>query len=562
MTEPLNSLRPEVNSSSLEDLSTDKNGRAQQKNARISAMSMTKFSTASSLSDFSGLLFDEPVDSELTDNQEKGQSFVSDLNLDLVVDAIVARREESDFLKQHLYRQLHNIRTVRYRHEIFQDLEAGTLFEAVKDFAQKIYQVRAHANQVEKMFYRYQKEGWFLDEVAIYCEAVTTLAADFDACEIHSRGLNAFGDYLFNYVASPEFSSLKAETMDLKNALEAIKYSVRIKGLKVEVRRFLEEDDYSAVVEATFERFNQGSLKDYKVKFRGWPGMNHVGAQILDLVARLFSEEFSALDDYCRRHTGFFDDIIRRTECELQFYIAYLEFIQPLRLTGLEFCYPEVSEKSKEIYAIDTFDVALANKLVPDGVPVICNEFYLKGTERVLVISGPNQGGKTTFARTFGQLHHLASIGCLVPGSAARLFLFDRIFTHFEREEDLDNMSGKLENDLVRIRGVLEEATANSIVIMNEIFTSTTLKDAQFLGTRIMEQFIDLDLLAVYVTFVDEIASLGRTVVSMKSTIAPENPAERTYKVVRGPADGLVYALAIAEKYSLTYERISGRIAR
>jgi DNA mismatch repair ATPase MutS len=226
----------------------------------------------------------------------------------------------------------------------------------------------------------------------------------------------------------------------------------------------------------------------------------------------------------------------------------------------LKFCYPEVSDTSKEICNLEGFDLALANKLVSEDRPIVCNDFFMQGKERIFVVSGPNQGGKTTFARTFGQLHYLASLGCPVPGKEAKLFLFDKLFTHFEKEETVEDLKSRLEDDLTRIHGILNEATSRSIVIANEILTSTTLNDAVFLGKKVMESLSQLDLLCVWVTFVEELVSYSDKTVSMVSVVAPENPSLRTYKIIRRHPHGLSYAKAMAEKYGLTYESLKERI--
>ena len=335
---------------------------------------------------------------------------------------------------------------------------------------------------------------------------------------------------------------------------------MRIDGPRVTVSRYEGEPDYGAEVEETFAKFKQGAVTSYLVKVPEYAEMDHVEAQIVSLVARLHPDEFGTLADYCTRRRDYLDQTIGRFDREVQFYLAYLELIGRYRAAGLPFCYPHVSARSKEIAAEDTFDIALANKLVPDGGTVITNDFYLEGLERMFVVSGPNNGGKTTFARTFGQLHYLASLGLPVPGRSARLFLADRIYTHFEKEEDIGTLRGKFEDELVRVHEILEQATANSVIVMNESFNSTTLNDALFVGTEVMRRILDLGCLGVYVTFVDEIASLSEATVSMVSQIVAENPAERTFKVQRRPADGLAYAWAIAEKYGLTYERLLERI--
>ncbi len=142
--------------------------------------------------------------------------------------------------------------------------------------------------------------------------------------------------------------------------------------------------------------------------------MNHVEAGVLDLVTKLYADIFSTLENYCTVNQDYLDSTVATFDREVQFYIAYLEYIALFKEAGLKFCYPRISQASKEVYNYQGFDLALAGKLRSDQTTPVCNDFHLKDRERIFVISGPNQGGKTTFARTFGQLHYLASLGCPV----------------------------------------------------------------------------------------------------------------------------------------------------
>jgi DNA mismatch repair protein MutS len=485
--------------------------------------------------------------------------FFHDLNIDQIVAGVTGKDEYG--MKPFFYRQLGDVDEIAYRQQIMRDLQSPRLFELVGAFADKMMELRSHLRAVEQAYYRPHKNGWLLEAAAIYCAAVQQLTTDLRETELQSPGFREFREYMSGYVALEPFSALAADTERVKADLHSVMYSVVIRGLSVTVRKYQDEIDYSAEIGQTISKFQQGDVNDYLIKFPEFTGMGHVEAQIAELVARLHPEVFSVFDQYCEKYQKFVDPIIERFDREVQFYLSYLQYIGKLRSAGLPFCYPTVERGMKEIYGDGVFDLALAAKLVTGGTAIVQNDFYLQGGERVLVVSGPNQGGKTTFARTLGQLHYLASLGYPVPGSKAQLFLCDRILTHFEKEETIENLRGKLQDDLLRIHRVLQQATPNSLIVINEIFSSTALEDAVFLATEIMHRILALDCLCVCVTFLDEVAALGPSVASMVSTVVPENPALRTFKLVRHPADGRAYAIAIAEKHQLTYQCLEQRLA-
>ncbi|SNS19343.1 MutS domain V [Humidesulfovibrio mexicanus] len=482
-----------------------------------------------------------------------------DLGLDALEVALVKGRARYR-LHEYFRRSLGDIETIRFRQDVMRDMEREAVSSAFRTFSERFNAVRLALERIGKMANALQKDRLFLDAVADYCGGVLELAERLARAGCASAGMARLTAYLNGYAASEAFVAMHDDARRIRMALERIRYCVQT-GHYIVVRNAAGQPDLTREVEATFAIFRPfGPQHKYEFTFSDFVEVNHIEASILALVAANNPREFRDAAEFRAGHEEFLDAGIANVEREAQFCLAYGDLVAGVPGEDTPFCYPVMTASPDGSRCLQTFDLALARKLKAEGGTPVCNDFLLQGGERMLVVTGPNQGGKTTYARTVGQIHHLASLGMPVPGREARLCVFDRIFTHFEREENLDTLHGKLQDDLVRVHAILKAATPGSLVIINEIFASTTFRDALTLSGRIAATLLNLDVRCVWVTFIEELAELGEKAVSMVSTVEPDNPAQRTYRIVRRRPDGLAYAVSIAEKYGLTYTRIKERL--
>ncbi|EFK36133.1 MULTISPECIES: MutS-related protein [Chryseobacterium] len=487
--------------------------------------------------------------------------FMIDLNIDQIISEVIRGKEEYE-LRPIFSNWPLNRDTITYRQQIMQEIDTPELYEILLDFSAAMRDMRMMLKNAIKCRYEFQKERLFMDSVYAYCTIVQTLYEKLGTLKLQSEGFSAFFQYLSKYVGSSEFIAGREMIEELFSEIGKIRYDLMVEGLLVRVLPYRSQDDYDKETRTLFSRFLSGNNKNYLEKFPVSVHMNDVEAQILKGVATLYPAVFDKIVLFYLNNQDFQDEIIQDFDRDVHFYLSYLEYFKKIEVNGSPFCYPEITPVQADIFAFDTFDTALASHLVALEKKPVLNNFSLSGKERIIFVSGPNQGGKTTFARTFGQVHYFGNLGLPVAGSNAKILHCDNILTHFEKSEDIQLQQSKLENDLNRIHAIIQRASTRSIIILNEIFSSTTLLDSKFLSSKIIEQVEKIGSYCVWVTFIEELSAATKTSISMSATVNPESPdAERTFKIIKKDPDGKAYARSLAERYGLSFNQLLKRIA-
>lgn len=488
-----------------------------------------------------------------------------DLNLDQITAGAMADFGRYE-LAPHYYTPVRSDSVIKYRQAVLAELDRPEVLEAVRPVCEILAAVsRLQPKLVTSlkgegpMENNAMTKGQYLNAAVKYIVALQDYTDRAKELGFTSEALGGFASYVNDLFKTDAWKAFFEHTVRVRSAFDELNYCLLVKGSTIKIRRYEDQEDESNYIRELFSKFAVGESKDYRQKLNENAIAYHVESGILDILVKQYPDEFKDLDELTKKFPSFLDGACERFALEMQFYFSYIDYIAPIKKAGLSFCCPSIAHEGDRIEACEAFDLALAHSRLSGDMPV-SNGFWLDKGERVIVITGPNQGGKTTFARSVGQMMHLFSLGLSVPGVSASLPVVSRIFTHFEKEENVENGAGKLMDDLERIKPMLDKADRDSFFVVNEIFASTTLDDATEISRRVMRRLLDIGSLAIWVTFIDEMAEFSKEIVSMMSTVDASGSEKRTYHIERKSADGLAHAMYIARKHALTYEQLMGRL--
>jgi DNA mismatch repair protein MutS len=308
----------------------------------------------------------------------------------------------------------------------------------------------------------------------------------------------------------------------------------------------------------------------------GWavePMMVPLFADLAKVLERTALPIADQLSQYAGLHGGLFTNLRQA----LIFYLGAIRFIRRFQEMELPMCRPQIAPAEERRCEVkDSYNVHLVLKHLEsmDGTKpaIVENDILLGPDGHILIVTGPNQGGKTTYMQGAGVLHILAQVGCYVPGKGALISPLDHLCTHFPLEEKPESDAGRFGEETIRLRKIFEQVTRHSLVLLNESLSSTSFSESLYLAEDLVRILRRVGTRAIYSTHLHELANrvdelndsvpgdskIISVVSSPVNTVGGTNGAEvdRTYKLEMRPPLGQSYAREIAARYGISYQQL------
>ena len=215
------------------------------------------------------------------------------------------------------------------------------------------------------------------------------------------------------------------------------------------------------------------------------------------IVGRLRDRAIAAVANATAQSADHVLSFFEALRVELGFYVACLNLHDRLRAMGCPTCFPQPEARgSRCLRFMELYDVDLALTM---NRRIVGNTASADGRSLVIV-TGANQGGKSSFLRSIGLAQIMMQCGLFVGAEAFAAELCPRLFTHYKREEDATMRGGKLDEEIRRMSGIAEAIVPQSLMLFNESFASTNEREGSEIARQVVRALLEKRVKVFYVT--------------------------------------------------------------
>jgi len=257
--------------------------------------------------------------------------------------------------------------------------------------------------------------------------------------------------------------------------------------------------------------------------------------KLSELTSRGVGETANSVAQSCDHIKSFFS-LLR---AELGFYVGCLNLRDQLTARRQPVCYPAPAAlRGDRLSAGGLYDASLA-LTQPDsgeGTGVTGNDLAADGRQ-LIMITGANQGGKSTFLRSLGQAQLMMQAGMFVAAESFAGSVTSGVFTHFKREEDATMEMGKLDEELDRMSVIAGRITPGAMLLCNESFASTNEREGSEIARQIIRALTEAGIRVVYVTHLYDLAEscyAGNTGKALFLRAQRRPDGQRTFRLPEG----------------------------
>jgi DNA mismatch repair ATPase MutS len=524
---------------------------------------------------------------------------IRDLDLDLTLSALAGTRLSQTQIRDILAHLCTDPAVIEYRQDILDDLWRNPLLndrlETLWPDLNALYTYRSSADRARSAL---QDVTWRLGELEQLVTCVTGLHDLFIELggELHASGWKTLRDGIAHLVQDPVYQHLVQELPDMLQTIRA-KTSVTI-GVNLDHRlrpvaaTLLSVNDRPFTASSFLHRLlgRQGEADQRGIgplhtvphiaQSRSPFGLDGTPPDINPLMVPLFNDLANVLEAVCRpiakalRHyvalqSGFLGSL----SGDIAFYLAAVGLMTRLQNQGLPLCRPKIAPMDARVCDLqDAYNLNLALYLMKQTQAkdrLIRNEVHMGDNGRILIVTGPNQGGKTTYTQMIGLCHILAQAGLWAPAAAAHMSPVDGIYTHYPIEETLESATGRFGDEAQRLNQMFTQATRYSLMLFNESLSSTSAGESLYIAQDVVRILRRMGVRAIFATHLHELAADiarlnrdtngdSRIVSLVASRIdSGEDRMHRSYKITPGSPMGRSYAREIAAKYGISYEQLT-----